>query len=271
MVSKLKKNTVQVYYGIDATKLDNYDVKNLIDKNGLKFDRIVFNFPHAGFPRAQDGIAAGPDAVTLSQVQLVDDFLESCKSLLKDKEESQVIITQNTCFPFKNWNVVGTAKNAGYKLVSKVPFNISQFPGYQNRRGFGPNAAKSFDCSTAETYSFCLERRDSTIQLEDLSKDLQSMKDELFGCSTCSPIYTRQPTAASPNVNQRIVDFRNSDYRTKYYEDEEDPNFDKFRDKHRISLIDLESNNKAFTHRKRTDPPKFKDIQSLTILQSERN
>jgi hypothetical protein len=83
---------------------------------------------------------------------LIDDFLESAKCLLKDKEESQVIITQNTCFPFKNWNVVGTAKNAGFKLVSKVPFNIAWFPGYQNRRGFGPNAAKSFDCSTAETY-----------------------------------------------------------------------------------------------------------------------
>jgi hypothetical protein len=87
------------------------------------------------------------------------------------------------------------------------------------------------------TYSFCPEHIDSTLQLEDLSKDLQSMKDELFGCSTCSPIYTRKPTEAGPNPNQRMKDFRNSDYRTN---DADEMNFEKFAIKQRISLIDLE-------------------------------
>ena len=97
------------------------------------------------------------------------------------------------------------------------------------------------------TYSFTLERIDSTIELEDLSKDLQSMKDELLACSTCSPIYPRLRKAVSPNLNRRNIDFRNSVFQTKDYEDEEVVNFEKFGDRQRVSLIDLESNIKAFT------------------------
>jgi hypothetical protein len=47
-VRELAGNGAQVYYGVDATKLDTSPVRNLIDKDGRKFDRIVFNFPHAG-------------------------------------------------------------------------------------------------------------------------------------------------------------------------------------------------------------------------------
>lgn len=67
-VNKLTNNGAQVYFGIDATKLDNQDVKNMIDENGLKFDRIVFNFPHAGFPKAEEGNTAGVDQITQIQV-----------------------------------------------------------------------------------------------------------------------------------------------------------------------------------------------------------
>lgn len=47
-VHKLSERGAQVYYGVDATQLDTPVVQSLIDKRGLKFDRIVFNFPHAG-------------------------------------------------------------------------------------------------------------------------------------------------------------------------------------------------------------------------------
>lgn len=72
----------------------------------------------------------------------MEDFLQASKELLRDEDESMVVITQNTCLPFKSWDVVGVAKRAGYKLVSKVPFSLQQYPGYQNRRGFGPNPAE---------------------------------------------------------------------------------------------------------------------------------
>ena len=45
--------------------------------------------------------------------KLMEDFLLSSKSLLKD-DKSQVIITQNTCQPFKSWNVEGAANKAGF-------------------------------------------------------------------------------------------------------------------------------------------------------------
>lgn len=45
---KLADNSVQVFYGVDATKLDSEQTHAILNMDGTKFDRIVFNFPHAG-------------------------------------------------------------------------------------------------------------------------------------------------------------------------------------------------------------------------------
>ena len=53
-VKKLRSRGTSVFYGIDATKLDQTPATNLLDPNLQKFDRIVFNFPHAGFSKTTD-------------------------------------------------------------------------------------------------------------------------------------------------------------------------------------------------------------------------
>jgi hypothetical protein len=47
-VRKLTGNAAQVLYGVDATKLDCEQTQAMQDGQRNKFDRIVFNFPHAG-------------------------------------------------------------------------------------------------------------------------------------------------------------------------------------------------------------------------------
>jgi hypothetical protein len=130
----------------------------------------------------------------------MEDFLLASKALLRDEEESLVVITQNTSLPFKSWDVAGAAKRVGYRLVAKVPFNTTQYPGYQNRRGFGPNAAKPFNCASACTFTFALDQR--SCKKMDLSKGLQSMKDDQLSCS--SPLYRRLPTSPSPDQKGEI-------------------------------------------------------------------
>lgn len=122
-------------------------------------------------------------------------FLKASKSLLRYENESLVVINQNTCQPFKSWDVVKVAKRSGFKLVSKFPFSLNQYPGYQIRRGFGPNAAEKFNCESAYTYAFAIDSDSSANQDQDLSKDLQSMKDEI---TSSSPMYLLLPTTASP-------------------------------------------------------------------------
>ena len=49
-LKKLKDNHAQIFCEIDATKLSTEDVRKKLDPDNKKFDRIVWNFPHAGFP-----------------------------------------------------------------------------------------------------------------------------------------------------------------------------------------------------------------------------
>ena len=54
-IKKLQDNHVNLFYGIDATKLDSNQLISQLDPTGHKFDRIVWNFPHSGFPEKGDG------------------------------------------------------------------------------------------------------------------------------------------------------------------------------------------------------------------------
>tara|TARA_B110000285_G_C14735800_1_gene428511 strand:- start:329 stop:508 length:180 start_codon:yes stop_codon:yes gene_type:complete len=46
----LLKNGSNIHYEVDGTKLPEYEMQ--LDPQYSKFDRIVWNFPHAGFPEA---------------------------------------------------------------------------------------------------------------------------------------------------------------------------------------------------------------------------
>jgi hypothetical protein len=49
-IKDLTNNKSKIFYEIDATKLNSPETLSLIDPEFKKFDRIIWNFPHAGFP-----------------------------------------------------------------------------------------------------------------------------------------------------------------------------------------------------------------------------
>jgi len=51
----LTNNKCKIFHEIDATKLNIADTLNIIDPELKKFDRIIWNFPHAGFPEENEG------------------------------------------------------------------------------------------------------------------------------------------------------------------------------------------------------------------------
>jgi 25S rRNA (uracil2634-N3)-methyltransferase len=53
-------------------------------------------------------------------------------------------MAHKTVLPFNNWNVIDIAQKNGVKLISTLPFNIDDYPGYENRRGVGKNGGKKF-------------------------------------------------------------------------------------------------------------------------------
>ena len=59
-IKDLKKNGAFVFHGIDATKLDEEKQVGDLDPKQSKFDRIVWNFPHGGFPDEEKNEHRGP-------------------------------------------------------------------------------------------------------------------------------------------------------------------------------------------------------------------
>lgn len=58
--------------------------------------------------------------------------------------------------PYNNWNLEENANKHGLQFVGSVPFQISNFPGYKNRRGSGDRAGDSFELGKAAIYKFAL-------------------------------------------------------------------------------------------------------------------
>uniref|UniRef100_A0A7N0TY47 25S rRNA (uridine-N(3))-methyltransferase BMT5-like domain-containing protein n=1 Tax=Kalanchoe fedtschenkoi TaxID=63787 RepID=A0A7N0TY47_KALFE len=93
-----------------------------------KFDRIIFNFPHAGFYFHEHHRL---------QIQLHRDvvrgFFRSARQMVT--WNGQVHVTYKTTQPFSLWNIESLAEESGLRLLSKAKFSKSDKPSYDNKRG----------------------------------------------------------------------------------------------------------------------------------------
>ena len=131
-IKDLDKNKVERRHGCDATKIADWLEKE------RKFDRIVWQFPHAGFPEENE--VRGPgfewgDDYTTKHTMLLEAFFIGAKEFLNS--HGQIVITHKTIEPFSLWDIPGLAQKTGYRLFATHKFSIDQYPGYFNRRGAG--------------------------------------------------------------------------------------------------------------------------------------
>ncbi|KAI9353366.1 hypothetical protein DFJ73DRAFT_828352 [Zopfochytrium polystomum] len=141
-----------VLFGIDATKLGTQRVLK-----GKTFDRIVFNFPHAGA-----GVKDQDRNIRINQ-ELCLGFFEAAKGMLSDK--GTILVTLRSGEPYDSWDVKGLARSAKLSMQSRVPFHPDQYPGYEHRRTLGfderVSSANNADIlrSNCSTYVFWLKER----------------------------------------------------------------------------------------------------------------
>ncbi|KAL8462113.1 hypothetical protein ACS0TY_033266 [Phlomoides rotata] len=132
----------KVMHEIDATKMSNHPYLE-----GIKFDRIVFNFPFAGFFK---------DISRDSQLQrhrsLVSKFLMNAKEMIS--ENGEIHITHKTNGFHMEWKVELIASSHRLRLVEAVDFNHLEYPGYNTKCGFGTD--NNFNCYPSKTYKFRL-------------------------------------------------------------------------------------------------------------------
>ncbi|XP_059444414.1 pentatricopeptide repeat-containing protein At1g64100-like [Corylus avellana] len=141
-LKELKKRRCTVLHHVDAHTMHRHP--HLRSK---LFDRIVFNFPHAGFIWPE----CWKPQIELHR-KLVRGFLSNANHMLT--ENGEVHITHKTTHPFSKWEIVELAEEIGLCLVEKVPFARWYYPGYVNKRGSGAEINQTFHLGECSTFKF---------------------------------------------------------------------------------------------------------------------
>ncbi|CAB4307377.1 unnamed protein product [Prunus armeniaca] len=112
----------------------------------VRFDRIIYNFPHAGFFSSERNRLQ----IWFHQ-DLVRGFLKNACEMLTAIGE--IHVTHKTTFPFTEWKIVELAKEVGLYLVDEEQFSLLDYPGYENKRGAGM-CDKTFHVGMCSTFKF---------------------------------------------------------------------------------------------------------------------
>ncbi|PWA98585.1 hypothetical protein CTI12_AA017080 [Artemisia annua] len=118
----------------------------------MKFDVIVYNFPHAGH---YDHLCERDLELIEMHKDLVGAYFKSASKMLN--EGGEVHLRHREDPPYDSWNVVKLANKVGLKLQGKEQFLKSDYPGYHNKRGGDIQGNKTFPIVCAFTYKFAID------------------------------------------------------------------------------------------------------------------
>ncbi|KAL2456212.1 uncharacterized protein Fot_57007 [Forsythia ovata] len=147
-IEKLRSRDCIVMHEIDATKIaNNYSL------GGKTFDRVVFNFPFAGFFKE-----LSREAQLKKHRRLVSLFLKNAKEMIS--ENGEIHISHKTNEFHIEWKLESVAFSHRLRLIEAVEFNQFDYPGYNTKCGFGGN--NNFNCYPSQTYKFGLKNGSSS-------------------------------------------------------------------------------------------------------------
>ncbi|KAK1566448.1 hypothetical protein Q3G72_000071 [Acer saccharum] len=150
-------------------EVDVHDMNHHPTLYYMKFDVIIFNFPHAGH---YDHLCERDDELIEMHKALIEGFFKSARKMLN--ENGEVHVTNRDDFPYNRWKLKKLAKKSGLILKEKVEFKKQDFPGYHNKRGGEINGNKTFPLNECYTFKFSLPEKSAEIY--DCVSDIQIMK-----------------------------------------------------------------------------------------------
>ncbi|KAK3007293.1 hypothetical protein RJ639_015752 [Escallonia herrerae] len=115
-----------------------------------KFDRIIYNFPHAGFHGRKEDSASLIDM----HRNLVNGFFRNASGVLRANGE--IHVSHKTTAPYSQWNIEELAFWNSLVLIECSSFKIENYPGYNNKRGSGVRCDEPFRLGKCSTFKFKL-------------------------------------------------------------------------------------------------------------------
>ncbi|KAL6656209.1 hypothetical protein ACP70R_007035 [Stipagrostis hirtigluma subsp. patula] len=154
-IMELKRLGCTVLHGVDVKTMKFHaDLKN------RKFDRIVFNFPHAGFKGRETEVH-----VINSHKELVRGFFRNARYLLH--HHGEIHVSHKTGHPYDRWDLEKLASESSIVTTGKARFQKQDYPGYNQKRGDGPKCNKSFKIDPCCTFKFRISEAGDDYILKD--------------------------------------------------------------------------------------------------------
>ncbi|XP_021758840.1 uncharacterized protein At4g26485-like isoform X2 [Chenopodium quinoa] len=132
-----------VLHGVNATKMVKHPFVG-----SMMFDRVIFNFPHAG------KFGKGDHELRMHQ-KLISGFLRNAKKMIA--EDGEIHITSKSSRFYRRWDIPKLGSDQGLYLIQAAKFKRLEYPGYQTKYGFGGDG--NFCCSPSKTYKFGLSSK----------------------------------------------------------------------------------------------------------------
>ncbi|KAM3276041.1 hypothetical protein ACQJBY_044423 [Aegilops geniculata] len=135
-----------------ATVLHRVNANNRSAHTYLKFrqfDRIVFNFPHAGFKGKEEDMR-----MVNSHRKLVKGFFGNARRLLQPY--SEIHISHKIGYPYDAWDLKRLASESFLDMIQIVGFHKHDYPSYNQKKGDGPRCNEPFHLGVSCTFKFCL-------------------------------------------------------------------------------------------------------------------
>ncbi|KAE8654127.1 fasciclin-like arabinogalactan protein 1-like [Hibiscus syriacus] len=180
-LGNLEKLGASLLFEVDATKM-----KHHIVLANQKFDRIIFNFPHAGFHGREDNAR-----MIRMHKNLVQGFFRSASGMLRANGE--IHVNHKTSTPFCLWDLEELASGSSLVLIQLVDFNIKDYPSYQNKRGDGSRCDAPFPLGECSTFKFGLLPRSTKVY--KATSRLRSMRKRFRLFQTIQMPMQPQPTS----------------------------------------------------------------------------
>ncbi|XP_060188441.1 heavy metal-associated isoprenylated plant protein 41-like [Lycium barbarum] len=131
-LEKLKSLGGSILHGVNATKMQHHP-----DLSNRKFDRIIFNFPHAGFHGREH-----------------NKHLIQCCVL---RVGGQIHVAHKTTPTYNRWDLVRLGKENSLICIECAEFRAENYPGYNNKKGDGPKCDEPFHLGECQTFMFILD------------------------------------------------------------------------------------------------------------------
>ncbi|KAF3638557.1 putative fructose-bisphosphate aldolase, cytoplasmic isozyme 1-like [Capsicum annuum] len=191
-LEKLKALGGTVLHGVDATKMQHHS-----DLRNRKFDRIIYNFPHAGFHGSEEN-----NHLIQMHKNLVGRFFGSAKKMLR--VDGQIHVTHKISPPYDLWDLVGLGSRNSLICIDCADFKIENYPGYNNKRGSGSKCDEPFHLGECNTFKFIFNpSRKNVPRTKQKKRYLQAPSQSFQNVpnSISPPIYSHHPAYVSDMIH----------------------------------------------------------------------